>query len=926
MVGVVRCYILLFVLSCFLAVPALDAAKTAGAQCCKQPPQLKKYEIGNGKITCTVSVLDGKLVSEVLEAKPGWLPGGKKYRHKIKTDGNFGIDVQWTDWQAPGKVQNADNPVVLTSKHFKMTDATPPVQGSGTQMMILVFKSPDHSLEARLTYKLEKGDFFIKRRLDVRDTKKGNHFLRWLWPRRGVLYGDVTIVKPGGFGRPLAVRTKRHGAFFGLEYPAAENFLKAFHPGKTKIATGQEMGMKMSGDWVSSEWTVSALVPDTHVKLWFKRYLKTVRVAQLKPYLLYNTWYDVRAPEYTERPEDVMNEKHLLRIVNDFKREMVDKRGLKLDAFVLDDAWDIYKSDWVLRKKEFPGGLKPVKEALDKMDCKLGIWFGPTGGYSHRAWRIEWMKAHGYEVVGDQLCLAGKNYHKLFKKRVTDFVNNDGVMYFKWDGIQFSCSQPDHGHPVGIYSRRAVMEAVVDLCKAVRKDKPRMYLNITSGTWLSPWWVKYANMIWMQGYDYGYANVPSISKRDAAITYRDVVLHDNYKVHDFWFPISNLMTHGIIKGHLQKLGGEAEPLDKFTDNAILYFARGVSMWELYISPNLLTDGEWDAIARSIRWAKDRFDILKQTEMIGGDPEKREPYGYVHFKGKKGIVAARNPFIEGKTLNVKLDTAMGLCWNASSLVVERVYPNRWISPRLVSAGAIVKIPLKGYETAIYEIYPLDEAQEPLVADVVFDAAEEKGHTYSLDVREIGKHARLLNPGTVKEIKVNGKPVQLHELVLSATGKTELVEAVTAVQKNNRMDVSFNLKEPVETATLCFLAEPGFFTKKNEKKKRKQLKKPLFKVSVYLNNKRMIPKIQEQEGKWAWYKVTLDGKKAGVRQTAKITWKSIKKKNKWKGKITPYLITVKKAKSKRITLTTTSPLKPRRPIPPSTIEKTITKLSK
>ena len=64
------------------------------------------------------------------------------------------------------------------------------------------------------------------------------------------------------------------------------------------------------------------------------------------------------------------------------------------------------------------------------------------------------------------------------------------------------------------------MESVIDKCQAVRKKNPNIFLNITSGTWLSPWWVQYANTIWMQGADYGFSDVPSISQRDAAITYK----------------------------------------------------------------------------------------------------------------------------------------------------------------------------------------------------------------------------------------------------------------------------------------------------------------------------------------------------------------------------------------------------------------------
>lgn len=850
------------------------------------------FRLGSEQITCSVIFEENKLAADVMEMQ----------HHMIKTDADFGVDVQWTGWLAPGKLHNAANPVMLNKSYFQLADMETRTNADGSKELIFIFNSPNYkniSLEIQLAYKLEPGAFYVKRRLGVRDPESKHHFLRWLWPRRSIIYGDISILKPGGFGQPPALLTNEAGAFFGMEYPAAENSLKPIGEKRTAIHTGQEMGMKIGTEWRCGEWSVTGLTPDTHVKYWFNKYLDTVRVAPLKPYLLYNTWYDVRSPEYTERPEDVMNETNLLRIINDFKREMKEKRGLKLDAFVLDDAWDIYKSDWVLREKEFPNGLKPIKEALQSMGTDLGIWFGPIGGYSHRNWRVDWMKAHGYEVVGDQLCLAGTNYRKLFKKRTTDFVRSDGVAYFKWDGIQFSCSEPDHGHPVGIYSRRAVMESVRELCEAVRAENPGIFLNITSGTWLSPWWMKYANQIWMQGRDYGYADVPSISRRDAAITYRDVVLYQNYGVNDSWFPISNLMTHGIIKGHLQKLGGETEPLDKFTDNAILYFARGVSMWELYVSPNLLTDGEWDAIAKSIGWAKHRFEVLKSTEMVGGDPGNREAYGYVHFSKEKAIIAIRNPFIEPQTVKVKLDPAHGLCPDASSLVLERVYPDRWVSPRLYAAGAVVKLPLQGYETAIYEMYPLEQATEPLLAGVTFDVVKEKGKDYVIRVHEVGPRVRLLNPEMVRTLKVEDRVVPLFQPALPQKPLPIPVKPDTALMtaKGNRVEVAFQFNEvnqQLPSAALCFLVEPGAA------------------VSLSLDGRKVEAEVEQQEGRWAWYKIAF--RPSLGQHRARLHFRNPGKGKKWKRNISAWMIYTLKPKGIEVWFNLDHDLPYRRPMPP------------
>ena len=99
---------------------------------------------------------------------------------------------------------------------------------------------------------------------------------------------------------------------------------------------------------------------------------------------------------------------------------MIEKHNIKLDAFVLDDGWDVYESDWQVKKGDEPNGFKPLADELKKTNTTLGVWFATTGGYSFRMRRLNWMKEHGYETVGKtrdnmMLCLAGKNYSELFK-------------------------------------------------------------------------------------------------------------------------------------------------------------------------------------------------------------------------------------------------------------------------------------------------------------------------------------------------------------------------------------------------------------------------------------------------------------------------------------------------------------------------------
>ncbi|HTK83207.1 MAG TPA: alpha-galactosidase [Bacteroidota bacterium] len=867
------------------------------------------FLLENTHVQQAITVQHDTLMDDVLRLLPeSGQQSGSTQPMVVATDADFGLEVMYTDWQAPGKPNNAENPILLTKKDFTFVNQTSARAADGSQELVLYFKAKETTLELLITYRLGKNDFFARRSLAVSDTAFGHHFLRWMWPRRGMIHGVRSIVKAGGFGQPVALLMNEGGAFFGLEYPTADNNVESLYNETCSIRCGQEFGQVISSNWVQSEFVVEAVTPNDFVKDWFFKYVDAIRASPLRPFTLYNSWYDLRSPEYPRVPkEHWMSEISAMGMAKLLRENMIEKHNIKLDAFVLDDGWDVYESDWVLRKEQWPNGLKPLADELKKTNTTLGIWVGPTGGYSFRMRRVNWMKDHGYEVVGktrdnSMLCLAGTRYSELFKKRVTDFTGNDGVGYFKWDGLQFSCSEPNHGHPVDIYSRRAVMESVIDKCRAVREKNPSTFLNITSGTWLSPWWVKYANTIWMQGSDYGFSDVPSISKRDGAITYRDFILYDDFKNLDSWFPIQNLMTHGIIKGKLESTGSPDEPLDKFADDALLYCARGVSMYELYISPDILSEGEWNTLAASLTWARDRFAILSSTYMIGGDPMKRESYGYVHFKGNEGIIAARNPFIPNATLDVELSAAQGLDPKASSLVVEKVYPTHWIAPRLYSAGDKLSLPLDGYETAVYEIYPVEKASAPLVAGVMFDEEAGNGSGYALNYHSASPEAIILNPSVVKSMSVNGKNQKPADFTFTSEPTVPIVsgfEVTSPLAGTNELNVIFDLSETSSQATISILLTPdSSLTVK---------KKPT--LSVKLDGALATVRQEDQEGKSQWYQIDVTPGK----HTMSVALTPGKDEKEWKGRAYLWLIAQQKQKTEEISFTLAKDAK-RRPMPP------------
>jgi hypothetical protein len=942
------------IIFCFSLQGALQSQDVKTIESSKE--NRKIFLLQNENIDCKVIIRDNQLEGDSLTGNPMWLKSFGSGPFTLYTDANFGLQFTWTDWQAPKKIFNADNPVTFDKTDMEITGHKFMRLESGAAEFEIDLHGKNNPLLVKIIYHLDPGTFFFKRKVAVSDTVFGYHFLEKIYSRQGSISGfglsvsnqssmmfeessmtskllqsasagsltpaPVSILKSGDFGQPVAFTFQQTGAFLGLEYPASNNIAKTENLYQASLECSQDFGMKVGKEEVETDWVVEALVPDVNVKDWFFRYMDAIRVAPAKPYTLYNSWYDLRSPEYPKvQPDHVMNEQNVLNIIRLFRKNMIEKHSIKLDAFVLDDGWDVYQSDWVLRKETFANGLKPIADTLRKMGTSLGLWMGPTGGYSFRMKRIDWMKDHGYEVVGrsrdyEMLCMGGKNYSSLFRKRVTDFVGKDGVGYFKWDGIQFACSEPDHGHPVGIYSRRAILDSVIAKCNAVRSINPATYLNITSGTWLSPWWVKYANQIWMQGADYGYADVPSISERDAAITYRDFVLYDDFKNQDCWYPISNLMTHGIIKGNLERLGGQDDPLDKFTNDVVFYVARGISMIELYISPDLLNDGEWDAIGDAINWAKDRSQILSNTHMIGGDPTNREAYGYVHFKESRGILALRNPAITPLHILVHLSSEYGLDPQASNLVLEKVYPYRWISSKLYASGATIDIPLEGYESAVFEVYPLQGVSEPLVCGAKFDVDKSSENQYSLTVYDAPLGIHILNPEIVNEVTIDGKktdPAQIKVDAKNITAVPEIKPVEFSATKTGAEFLSKVVFDPsVKEARYAVLLKPDKGYENQEF--------PSFTFSCGDKDSKAI--VQQQKGLWSWYSVICDPDVKSIRTRIQNNAKT----KEWKGTASIYLICQQKEEGNKLTLITKSRIVTRPMLPEPFAKEISEKISK
>src|SRR5271169_6675749 len=81
----------------------------------------KDLTLENNQVKVSVKIENGELVSDKVETISAWSEKfGSPGIASIETDADFALDVMYTDWQAPEKANNADNPILLTKKDFDL--------------------------------------------------------------------------------------------------------------------------------------------------------------------------------------------------------------------------------------------------------------------------------------------------------------------------------------------------------------------------------------------------------------------------------------------------------------------------------------------------------------------------------------------------------------------------------------------------------------------------------------------------------------------------------------------------------------------------------------------------------------------------------------------------------------------------------------
>ena len=226
-----------------------------------------------------------------------------------------------------------------------------------------------------------------------------------------------------------------------------------------------------------------------------------------------------------------------------------------------------------------------------------------------------------------------------------DVVKNDGINQFKFDGIGV-----DGNDSSGDQLRD--FEAMLKLIAELRSLKPDIYINQTTGTWPSPFWLLFADSIWRGGEDHSFV-AGEAPERERWISYKDNDVFDEVVSRSDLYPLNSLMLHGIIYAK------QAHGLNYDTNNILkseirAMFGNGTQLQEMYITPALMTQKNWDTLAEATKWSRANADTLVDSHWVGGRPDDHQVYGWAAWSPKKGILTLRNP--TARTQQIEIDPA------------------------------------------------------------------------------------------------------------------------------------------------------------------------------------------------------------------------------------------------------------------------------
>jgi hypothetical protein len=615
-------------------------------------------------------------------------------------------------------VENTD--VVLTSGDFKYRK----VLKQTAEELVFLLINKKYGLQVEVHYELSAENYFLNKfltiraekpitleRIDVETIKLDDIYQPYQ-------IKQITAQGPAqwrpGLGQPLY--TAKSALFLGTEFPAAYNFVKE-NTGYCGYLLGKELSP--DEDYVTYKSVLGVGDDPDFIKDAFLKYIDQIRIRPLRLQIQYNSWFDYY--------RDVNKEKFAAS-TKKVNQELVTERNLPpLKAYVIDDGWQDTNADWSEKtwivNQKFDTDFAFSKEAVNNANSNLGLWISPgcLFGAQPAARRY---KTQGFEVLENWMSMAGPKYMQLLEDRILE-LTNEGVTYFKLDGLfghlntrEFELNGEKYGIPfmpqlgtdslspsdeqlndmkydeLKTYYLVAGAERLMQIFKKQNKLNPNVYIVISNGAWLSPWWLMYVDAVWMINADDAAAG----STRTEELVYRDVVYYDTFVKEKTQFPLNSVFNHE------PKKTTTGESVKQFSEYLWMNLSRGTGFIELYLKTEKLSETDWEVLADGLKWAHKVFPFFKFSKMHGGSPEEGEVYGYTGWNENGGYISFHNPGKSTRQYSIKLNRKIGVPDERKSFRISSPLKNaNEYNGEIINAGDTLNIELKPGEVKIIEFY-------------------------------------------------------------------------------------------------------------------------------------------------------------------------------------------------------------------------------
>jgi hypothetical protein len=568
-----------------------------------------------------------------------------------------------------------DRSIVLGPKN---TDEALRLEG---QKLMTTFRDEASGLSAQWSVQLEDENNTIIQTLQLTATEDTRI--------ESLLFLDATIPEARQVGTVDGSVVVCDGIFMAIEHPLAKNTAR---DGKVHCGLPRGNVLQKGQSWTYT--FVFGVTPPNQLRRGFLYYLERRRAQPYRPFLHYNNWYDV----ILARKKNRITEEECLQAMEVYRQELVEKRGVQLDAFVWDDGWDDFNTLWGFHDG-FPQGFQKLSATAKEYGASMGVWMSPWGGYATaKAKRIAYGKTQGYETNESGFSMAGRNYQQAFLNVCLQMMRNHGVTFFKFDGM--GGGNRSTGAEGGLADD---IDAVLQLTRTLRAENPEVFISATVGTWASPFWTLYADSIWRQGDDINLFGEGDT--RQQWITYRDMFCYERIVQLGPLYPLNSVMLLGPAIGNRQTRAPSKMVLEEksVADEIWSFFGAGTNLQELYVSPDVPTPKMWDHLAEAAKWARRHQDILVDTHWIGGNPRKGEIYGWASWNAGQGTLTLRNPSTKEQTFQGTLKKVFELASGENKTISLHVrYPEgRALSAAKLEPDQALELKLQPFEVVVIE---------------------------------------------------------------------------------------------------------------------------------------------------------------------------------------------------------------------------------